>query len=163
MRSLLTLAALVFVVAYAAHGQRRNDSWLELLPPGNAQGAVVVSCNGCHSLKVVVHARRSAPEWGATVNDMIQRGAPVYPEEIALMAAYLAKSFSEATPRLLNANTASRQDLEKLPGVNAEIAGKIAEARQKAATLRNAEDLRRALGMENAEFAKIRYFFKYTD
>ena len=160
MRSLLTLATLVCAVASAAQAQRRNDSWLELLPPGNAQGAVVVSCNGCHSLKVVVHARRNAQEWSATVNDMIQRGAPVYPEEIALMAAYLAKSFSEATPRLVNVNTASRQDLEKLPGVNAEIAGKIAE---KAATFRNAEDLRRALGLENAEFAKIRYFFKYTD
>ena len=162
MRSLLKFAALVCVVASAAHGQRRNDSWLELLPPGNAQGAVVVSCNGCHSLKVVVHARRSAQEWSATVNDMIQRGAPVYPEEIGLMAAYLAKSFSKATPRLVNVNTASRQDLEKLPGVNAEIAGKI-EARQKTASLRTAEDLRRALGLENAEFAKIRYFFKYTD
>ena len=163
MRHLLSLAVLFCVVAPAASAQRRNEVWNELLPPGNGHGAVVASCTGCHSMKVIVHARRSAQEWAVTVNDMIQRGAPAFPDEIGPMAAFLAKSFTATTPRLMNVNTARREDLATLPGMNTENAARITEARLNSVAFRNSEDLRRALGMEKEEFEKIRYFFKYSD
>ena len=160
MRHLLFVLALMLPVVDA---QRRDEVWAELLPPGNGHGAVVASCTGCHSLKVVVNARRSAAEWAQTVNDMIQRGAPVFPDEVEPMTGFLAKSFAATVPRLVNVNTARREELEKLPGVKAETAARIIEVRSQAGNLRNPEDLRRALGMDKAEFEKIVYLLKYSD
>ncbi|HLK51268.1 MAG TPA: helix-hairpin-helix domain-containing protein [Bryobacteraceae bacterium] len=159
MRYLLLLVLLLA----AADAQRRDEVWAELLPPGNGHGAVVASCTGCHSLKVVVNARRTPAEWAATVDDMIQRGAPAFPDEIEAMTAFLAKSFPATAPRLVNVNTARREELEKLPGMNPEAAARIVAARSQAGIVRNPEDLRRALGMEKAEFEKILYLFKYSD
>jgi DNA uptake protein ComE-like DNA-binding protein len=157
------LLLLLTVILPAAHAQRRDEVWAELLPPGNGHGAVVASCTGCHSLKVVVNARRSAAEWVQTVNDMIQRGAPVFPDEVEAMTEFLAKSFAATVPRLVNVNSARREELEKLPGMKPETAGRIVEARSQNGALRNPEDLRRALAMEKTEFDKIMYLFKYSD
>lgn len=161
MRQIPFLLALLILPA--AHGQRRDEVWTDLLPPGNGHGAVVASCTGCHSLRVVVNARRTAADWAATVDDMIQRGAPVFPDEIAPMTAFLSHSFGTAVPPLVNVNTARREDLEKLPGLTPELAARIVEARGRAGQFRNPEDLRRALGVEKTEFEKILYLFKYSD
>jgi DNA uptake protein ComE-like DNA-binding protein len=79
------------------------------------------------------------------------------------MTAFLAKSFPTNAPRLVNVNTVRREELEKLPGVTAETAARIVAARSQAGTLRNPEDLRRALDIEKAEFEKVLYLFKYSD
>ena len=55
------------------------------------------------------------------------------------------------------------EELEKLPGMRADTAARILELRSQAGAFRNPEDLRRALGMEKAEFEKILYLFKYSD
>jgi hypothetical protein len=75
MRSFLFLVLLL----PTAHAQRRDEVWAELLPPGNGHGAVVASCTGCHSLKVVVNARRNSAEWAATVDDMFSAAHQSFP------------------------------------------------------------------------------------
>lgn len=163
MRTIPILLVALSFVPPAARAQRRNEVWTELLPPGDGHGAVVASCTGCHSLKVVVNARRSTADWAATVDDMIQRGAPVFPDEIAPMMAFLSQSFGTTVPALVNVNTARREDLEKLPGMTPELAGRIVEARARVGQLRNPEDLRRALDRKPPEFEKILRLFKYSD
>lgn len=162
MRHVQVLLVSISLMAPLADAQRRDEIWTELLPPGNGHGAVVASCTGCHSLKVIVNARRNAAEWAVTVNDMIQRGAPVFNDEIEAMTGFLAKSFGANVPRLVNVNEARREDLEKLPGVTSETAARIVEARA-GGVFRNPEQLRRSLKMEETEFEKIRYLFKYSD
>jgi hypothetical protein len=159
----LLLLILVVAAAFLVQAQQRGDVWTDLLPPGNGHGAVVASCTGCHSLKVIVTARRSPSDWAATVNDMIQRGAPVFPDEIESMTSFLAKSFALTVPPLANVNTVRREDLEKLPGINPEIASRIVDTRGKTGPFRNAEDLRRALQLESIAFEKIHYLFKYSE
>ena len=110
-----------------------------------------------------MHARQSPEEWAVTVNDMIQRGAPVFPDEIETLTNFLAKSFGASVPRLVNVNTARREDLEKLPGLRPETIAQIVDVRGKAGAFRDSEGLRRALGMEKVDFEKIVYFFKYSD
>jgi len=73
--------------------------FLLLAAPAVAQtqtsdGAAVMSaaCTGCHNLRIIANARRSRMSWAATVGDMIQRGAPVFPEEMKPLVDYLAET-----------------------------------------------------------------------
>jgi hypothetical protein len=160
---LLMIATFLAAITVMAQGRRRDEGWAALMPPGNGRGLITVSCTGCHGLRVIVNARRTPAEWSVTLNDMIQRGSPVFPDEIEMMSNYLARSFPATLPKLVNANTASREEMEKLPGMNAEIAARMVDARAKSGAFGNSEAMRRALGMEKTEFEKIVYLFKYSD
>jgi DNA uptake protein ComE-like DNA-binding protein len=147
-----------------ARGQKASDEgWSELLPPGDGRDLVLSSCNTCHNLKVVVHARKDRDGWAKSVNDMIQRGAQLFPEEIDPITAYVSKVFGPSAPKLVNVNTATREDLEKLPNFKPDLVARILEARAKAGNLKNAEELRRALGMDKSEFEKIQYALEYKN
>jgi DNA uptake protein ComE-like DNA-binding protein len=166
---LLFLFSLLIVFAAAAAASQKtsqkfkDDAWAELLPPGEGRELVLSSCANCHNLKPVVDTRKSREGWAKSVNDMIQRGAPVFPEEIEPMTAYLSKSFGPAVPKLVNVNTAGPEDLGKLPNLKPEIVTRILAARGKAGSFKNADDLRRNLAMEKDDFEKIMYLFKYSD
>ncbi len=161
---LLLLAVLLALPIAPAQGQKpKDEGWPELLPPGDGRELVLNSCNSCHNLKVVIHARLSHADWTKSVNDMIQRGAPLFPEEIEPITAYLSRAFGTAVPKLVNVNTASREELEKLSSLKAEMVARILEARGKAGPFKNSEEFRRALGMEKGEFEKILYLFKYSN
>lgn len=163
------LFALGIALAESRHtaqktGQKiKDEGWAELLPPGEGRDLVLSSCASCHNLKSVVDARKSRDAWAKSINDMIQRGAPVFPEEIGPMTAYLSKAFGADVPKLININTASREQLEKLPNLKPEMVARILAAREKAGSFKNPEDLRRTLAMEKADFEKIVYLFKYSD
>jgi DNA uptake protein ComE-like DNA-binding protein len=154
---MLGVALLPF--AHAQNPKTKDEGWSQLLPPGDGRQAVLESCTTCHNLKVVVHARLSRAGWTKDVNDMIQRGAPLFPEEIDPLTAYLSKVFGPDVPKLVNVNTAAREDLEKLPNLKPEMVIRIVEARP----FKNSEELRRALGMEKTDIEKIQYLFKYRD
>lgn len=161
---LLLMSVLSLLPAALAQGQKvKDEGWPELLPPGDGRELVLNSCASCHNLKIVVQARMSRADWAKSVNDMIQRGAPVFPEEIEPITTYLSKAFETAVPKLVNVNTATREDLEKLPNLKPEIVTRILEARGKAGPFKNSEEFRRALGMEKADFEKILYLLKYSN
>lgn len=166
MRNIPLLAPSVLLVLSAAlaQGQKAKEgAWAELLPPGEGRELVLDTCASCHNLKVVVLARKSRADWAKSLNDMIQRGAPVFPEEIDPLTVYLSKVFGTDVPQPVNVNSASREELEKLPNQKPEIVTRILEARSKAGPFKNSEELRRALRMEKGDFEKILYLFKYSD
>ena len=94
---------------------------------------------------------------------MIQRGTALFPEEIEPISAYLAKAFSADTPASVNVNTAKREELEKVPNLNAEVVTRIIEERGKSGPFKKAEDLRQALKMEKENFEKFAYLLKYSN
>jgi hypothetical protein len=141
----------------------KDEGWSQLLPPGEGRELVITSCTTCHNAKVVVHARKLRDDWTKSVGDMIQRGAPIFPEEIDPITTYLAKAFGQNVPKLVNVNSAARTDLEALPGLNAEMVARILDARSKAGAIKNPEELRTALAMTKEEFEKIRYLLKYSN
>ena len=156
--------AVVFLLSSAlSYGQKpKDEGWSDLLPAGDGRDLVLNSCNTCHNLKVVVRARKNRAEWAKSVNDMIQRGSQIFPEEIEPITAYLSKAFGSDVPKLVNVNAATREDLEKLANLKPELATRILEARGKAGNFKNPEELRRALGMVPEEFEKIRYSLEYS-
>jgi hypothetical protein len=154
---------LILSLPFAQAQKPKDEGWSDLLPPGDSRELVLNSCGGCHNLKVVVQARKSPAEWSKCVNDMIQRGAQLFPEEIGPIATYFVKSFGKDVPKLVNVNTATREDLEKLPQLKPEIVARILEVRGKSGPFKNSEELRRALGVEKEDFEKIRYRLEYSN
>lgn len=159
MRYLVLLLLPLFAVAQNA----RDEGWSQLLPPGEGRQLVLTSCATCHNVKVVVHARKNRDDWTKTIGDMIQRGAPIFVEEIAPITAYLTANFGPGVPNLVNVNAATREDLEKLTNLKPEIVARILEARARPGGFKNADELRLALGIPNEDFEKIRYTLKYSN
>jgi helix-hairpin-helix protein len=158
------IAILLLAAAAFAQGRKAKDEgWSDLMPPGDGRDLVMASCATCHNLKVVVLGRMNRDAWMKTINDMIQRGAPVFPEEIDPMAVYLSTVFGAAVPKPINVNTATRDDLAKLPTLPPDLVTRILDARAKAGAFRNAEALRQALSFEREEARKILYLLKYSD
>jgi len=155
--------AILFLLTAAYAQKPKDEGWADLLPAANDRELVLNSCGSCHNMRVVVDARKSRADWGKCVNDMIQRGAPLFPEEIDPIVAYLSKAFPPDLPRLVNVNTARREELAKLPSVSPEITARILEVRAKVGPFKNSEELRHALGMEKADFQKIASLLKYRD
>jgi helix-hairpin-helix protein len=157
------LAIILLAGPALAQGRKSKEGWTDLLPPGNGRELVLESCTTCHNLRVVAQARLSREAWTKDVNDMIQRGAPVFPEEIEPIINYLSKAFGPGVPKLVNVNTASREELEKLPNLKPQIVTRILDARTKAGVFKNSEELRKALGMEKGDFDTILYLLKYSE
>ena len=161
MRILVLLLALA--TAHAQSDKAKDEGWSDLLPPGDARQSVLESCSSCHNLKVVVLARKNRTEWGKAINDMVQRGAQLFPEEIEPITNYLVKVCGPDVPKLVNVNTATKEDLAAVPNLKPELAARILDARAKAGAFKSADDLRQALKLDPAEFEKVRYLLKYRD
>jgi len=156
------VALLAVVSAQAA--KSKDDSWPQTLPPGDGRELVLNSCNSsCHNLKMVVTARKNHDGWAKSMNDMIQRGATVFPDEIEPITVYLAKFFGSGVPASININTASRESLEKTTGLSPEMVTRILEARGRVGPFKNPEQLRQALGTKREEFERLFYLLKYSE
>jgi DNA uptake protein ComE-like DNA-binding protein len=162
-RTLWPLPFLLLVLASFTQRGQKDEGWSELLPPGKGRAPVLATCTGCHNLKAVVTARKTRDEWAKSVNDMIGRGAEIFPEELEPITAYLSTAFGPGLPQPVNVNTASREELEKLPNMKPELVSRILEIRDKAGPFKNSEELRRALAIDEAEFEKIRYLLRYRN
>jgi Helix-hairpin-helix motif len=166
MRSLVFLVLSVVVMLFALPSkaqQAKDDEWTSLLPPGEGRELVVNSCSSCHNLKIVFVSRKSSADWAKSVGDMIQRGATLFPEEIAPLTSYLCNAFGADVPPRLNINTATRADLEKLRSLTPEIVTRILEARSKSGPFKDSEQFRKALGMDKPTFSKMMFLLKYSD
>lgn len=75
----------------------RRD-WAASMPEGEGKGLVLANCTQCHSLNSTVLQRKTAEQWDHTVRDMVTRGAQLLPQEVPIIAAYLAKSFPPGAP-----------------------------------------------------------------
>ncbi|HKN34603.1 MAG TPA: helix-hairpin-helix domain-containing protein [Terriglobales bacterium] len=158
------LVVLVGLLVGAAAQQPvpNGDRLLPPLPPGEGRDLVQTDCVGCHKLNMIFQNRKTKAAWAKEVNDMIQRGAAVFPEEIEPITAYLSKNFGSDMPPPINVNTADRAELEKLPGIKPEMVERILNARAKAGSFKDPDELRRALRLDKDEFAKDFYLLKYN-
>ena len=164
MRCVGSLAVFVCLLLAAPAEQPvpNGSRFLPPMPPGEGRELVETDCLGCHNLTMIFQNRKTQAGWTKEINDMIQRGAAVFPEEIEPITVYLSKNFGPDVPPAINVNTASRAELEKLPGIQAAMIERILNARAKAGTFKNSEDLRRALGLDKDEFGKDFYLLKYN-
>ena len=69
------------------------DAWVAMLPPGDGQQETKELCSSCHNLQKVVQSRKTPQEWERSVNDMLARGAQIFPDEAEKITKYLSVSF----------------------------------------------------------------------
>jgi len=62
-------------------------------PPGPALNVINERCSTCHSTATVFSQRRSADDWAATVQLMVDRGADLTPDDMNTVVGYLSANF----------------------------------------------------------------------
>jgi sulfite dehydrogenase len=70
----------------------------EELVPGPGAELTQAKCAVCHEIQHVVQARQSRAEWEETMRRMVQRGAPLAPDEIRVITDYLATYYNREAP-----------------------------------------------------------------
>lgn len=89
--------------------------------------------------------------WPASARSTAAPPAPARPERPARTPATPS---SAATP--LDLNRASRDELERLPGIGPGLAGRIVEARERRGPFSSVDDLRRVRGIGRSTLERVR-------
>jgi virginiamycin B lyase len=63
------------------------------LPNGNGKELVETICASCHDLSPITDTGFSREDWETVVKSMIDMGAPIKPDQVAVIATYLATNF----------------------------------------------------------------------
>lgn len=92
-RSLAALAAVVMSVAVVPLGAQ-DAAPARTLVPGKGADLTMARCAVCHEITHITRARLSRGEWQDNVKNMIERGAPIAPEEIPVIVDYLSAYYS---------------------------------------------------------------------
>jgi competence ComEA-like helix-hairpin-helix protein len=132
----------------------------DYLPPGDAKDLVVQTCTVCHDLRSTVLQRKSRGAWEGTVLKMVDEGAPLQPEEADKVTEYLSTVFGPESPPLTDVNTASAEDLAKLPGITADLAAKIVAHRTARGPFPTRDDVQGVVGLTDEAFGKIKWYLR---
>ncbi|HXG68626.1 MAG TPA: helix-hairpin-helix domain-containing protein [Blastocatellia bacterium] len=144
-----------------ASGEEKAD-WGALLPEGEGKAEVVISCSGCHDLRLVLTQKKTRTAWRTSIQKMVtEYKAPVDKEAFPILVSYLAEHFGDGNPidKLpMNVNQASAEALARLPGITKEIATAIIECRASNGPFAAVDDLLRVKKLDAAALKKIRGF-----
>ena len=91
MRSIT--AAVIFIAGTLLPVVLSADQWSDLLPQGDGQQETKELCGSCHNLQKIVQSRKTPQEWERSVNDMLARGAQIFPDEAEKITKYLSATF----------------------------------------------------------------------
>jgi cytochrome c5 len=102
MSRLIAVAALLLCVSVgtasrpvAAQGAQDLAS---TLPDGPGRALVAAQCASCHSLDEAISKRTTTDRWRATVQDMIDLGAPITAPDAEAISSYLGEYFGLDAP-----------------------------------------------------------------
>lgn len=82
----------------AAAMQRGERAVGDRLPPGAGRRIVQRDCALCHGVETITRSHLSRSAWGATVRDMMNRGAPVTAADYETVIDYLTHNFGASDP-----------------------------------------------------------------
>jgi virginiamycin B lyase len=100
LKKALLGAAVFGLFAVPALSQNAADPDVNRLPAGPERAIVAQACTVCHTLERIVTASHDKFEWDSVVDGMVNVGAPLTPDQIPQVKAYLAKIPAEAEPKL---------------------------------------------------------------
>jgi hypothetical protein len=88
------LAATIVTSGVAAVTAGVAPALAQNLPNGNGRDVVQMICTGCHDLSPITDAVGfSRRDWEIVVGSMIDMGATITPEQVSVIASYLAANF----------------------------------------------------------------------
>lgn len=96
-KSLLAISMIggMLILSPSTRGQSEDPA--KELPEGKGKDLVASTCQQCHGLGLITDSHRSLSEWKDTIGNMISNGASLEPDEVDIVAQYLAKNFGPAT------------------------------------------------------------------
>lgn len=160
----LWTAVLWSVAVPAPSGQQQSrgarEDMSQYLPPGSGKPLVARECSTCHDLGGIVRLRASRQDWEAVVLDMVARGAPLTIEDADAITAYLSEVFGPKAPPLVDVNTATGDELVKLPGVTPALAGRLLEQRQEKGLFSSRDEVRAVLGLDEGAFERFKWYVR---
>lgn len=168
----LALALLALCcLAVASRQQVPGDKAQAQLPEGEGRDLVQSVCLQCHGLAIIAKQRKDAAGWTATVNDMIARGAQIFPEEVAVIANYLSKSFApesalpqenrkdqagSAEGKALDLNSANQAELIRAAGLKEAEARAIIRYREKIGRFKSLDQLKAIKGFDEKRLQELK-------
>ena len=87
------VAAAIFMSGAAAMTAVLAPAFAQNLPNGDGRDMVQMICTGCHDLSPITDGGFSRQDWETVVKSMIDMGASIKPEQVAVIANYLAANF----------------------------------------------------------------------
>jgi hypothetical protein len=63
------------------------------LPPGPAKAKIEAKCTQCHDLKMITKQRQDPKWWANTLDQMVERGLEIEPDDQQQVLKYLSKNF----------------------------------------------------------------------
>ncbi len=88
------ITATIIMSAAAALTALLAPAFAQNLPNGNGREVVETICSGCHDLSPITDAVGfSRQDWETVVKSMIDMGATIKPEQVSVIANYLAANF----------------------------------------------------------------------
>ena len=106
MRAALLIGGAWLLVATHSFGQQSAPDSEELtapmmpdpsvlLPDGPAKPFVLARCNVCHGLEWIARSGATEEGWTSRIRRMNRAGAMIPPDEVPILAAYLAQALPE--------------------------------------------------------------------
>jgi len=87
------VAATALMLIATGPGLAQESSPRNMSSQGTGPALVAELCTKCHGLDELVGLRQDREGWAETVNSMIARGAPIFPEEIDVIINYLSEVY----------------------------------------------------------------------
>jgi len=95
-----TAAAVLFLTAGVTIAPlcAQEDEAPRTLTPGKGSDLATARCATCHDARHITRTRLSRGEWEYNIKNMIDRGAPMAPNEISIILEYLATYYNRDAP-----------------------------------------------------------------
>lgn len=132
----------------------------EYLPPGAGKGLVMTECIECHKLNRIVALRKSPDEWKVVLAKMKDEGARLSEDKVSVIVDYLGDALGSKAPPLIDVNTASPDDLVKLPGVTMETANRLIKQRNDKGLFSSRDEVKSTLQFDDTAFEKLKWYLR---
>jgi len=114
------------------------------LPEGPGKAVMQSVCTKCHDLKQVAARKRTATDWGMTVDDMITQGAKATDAQVGAILDYLIANFRKP----FNVNLATAKNLEAELELATPEAEAIVAYRGQNGPFKSLDDLKKIPGLD---------------
>jgi hypothetical protein len=120
---------------------RSDDGESQRMPAGRGKDAVGIVCAGCHGVTKIRPLRLSKERWAAKIDKMVEHGAQLTDEQLAVILDYLTNNFGVDSK--LRVNSAPAVELRAILGLTANEADTIIAYRDLNGDFRDWSDLQK--------------------
>ena len=162
--TLLLACNVVLTAGLAARPQAGEVDWSLFFPDGEGKMETQIYCGGrCHSLSVLVKARKGEDAWRNAAEGMLQESGEDAMQDVPLIVSYLASHFGLNTAELhipLPINSASVQEIAVFFAVPSDVAEKIKAVRD-AGVFKDFEDFQERVTFSGKELETYRQMLDF--